>query len=578
LFPSSTGERALPVQAVLSGPGEQVRFYEGIIQVLTALLHGPIPGILWLDDAHWLDSASQELLTYLLHRRQQRPFLIIFCLRTEELPQANPLFSLIANLRREGACEIIHPTRFTVSQVQDLLTAFGRPFSPEFLQRLFDETEGLPMFVVEYLDALASGDDPLAAPTTLTIPTSVRDLLHNRLAQVSETERQILQTAAAIGHSFDLLLAQAGSGRSDEETVNALEKLTARGLLLEHTAAYDFSHDKLRALVYEEMGLARRRLLHRRLAGVLAAQRGPTTAASAQIAAHYQLAGLETEAATYFVKAGDQARALFAHQDAIRYYRAALALGADNAWRLHAACGDLLVRLGVYPDALSSYETAAALAPEDELGKLEHQLAQVYLRQGKWSLAAYKLEQARRRLGESADFVVLSSLILDQSLVAHRQKQPAAALMLAEQARALAKKANDSPTLALTDNMLGMLARSRGELETAVTLLEQSRHLADECQRLDIQIAARNNLGLTLGVTSQTDAAITSLEEAIQLCERYGDRHYEAALRSNLGDMLHQAGEETSAQEQIRQSVTILAEIGREQESWRAEIWQLMEW
>ncbi len=578
LLPAITGGRTLPALAALSGPGEQVRFYEGVIHALMALLHGPAPGILWLDDAHWLDSASQELLLYLLHRWQKRPFLLIFCWRTEDLPLATPLSPLIASLRRAGVCEIIQPTRFTESQLEDLLTASGRPFSPEFLQRLFAETEGLPMFVVEYLDALPPGDNELALSTSLPVPASVRDLLHNRLAQVGETERQILQTAAAIGHSFDLQLVQASSGRSDEETVTALEMLMARGLLVEHTAVFDFSHDKLRTMVYEEMGLARRRLLHRRLADVLAAQRGTATSLSAQIATHYQLAGLDALAATYFVQAGDQARTFFAHQDALHYYRSALALGADDAWRLHTACGELWMHLGAYPDALSSYETAAALAPMNELGKLEHRLAQVYQRQGQWALAAHKLAQARQRLGEAADPISLAHLTLDQSLVAHRQKQPNQALALAEEAYALAKQAADAPMLALAENILGMLARSRGELETAVTFLEQSRRLADECERLDIQIAARNNLALTLGAGSQTEIAITNLEEAIQLCQRYGDRHYEAALRSNLADMLHQAGQETAAQEQIRQSVTLMAEIGREHEKWRAEIWQLMEW
>jgi tetratricopeptide (TPR) repeat protein len=305
---------------------------------------------------------------------------------------------------------------------------------------------------------------------------------------------------------------------------------------------------------------------------------GLTTAVSAQIANHYQRAGQEVEAASYFVQAGDLARSLFAHRDAIYYYRSALALGAEDAWRLHAACGALQMRLGAYPDALSSYETAAALAPEAALGRLEHQLAQVYQRQGSWSLAAHTLARAQQHLGETAVPITLAHLIVDRSLVAHRLKQPDEALALAQQARALAETADDGPMLALADNILGMLARSRGELETAVALLTQSRQMADASDRLDIQIAARNNLALTFSAIGQSLAAKSNLEEALAICERYNDRHYEAALRSNLADVLHQAGDKMAAQEQIKQSVTIYAEIGREQENWRAEIWQLMEW
>jgi DNA-binding SARP family transcriptional activator/predicted ATPase len=582
LLPQLAAGRSLPPHASLSGPGEQVRFYEGVIQTLLTLLAGPAPGILSLDDVHWLDAGSLELLLYLLHRWQQRPLLTIFCWRAEELPANSPLTPLAARLRGENACQIVRPDRFTQAQVAALLTASGKPFTPDLLQQLHRETEGLPMFVVAYLDALTASDGPISLPASFTVPASVRDLLHQRLAQVNETERQILQTAAAIGHSFDLLLVQAASGRSDEEIVTALETLMARGLLVEQPSrdrvAYDFSHDKLRVLVYEETGLARRRLLHRRLATKLAADRLPTTAVSAQIAAHYQHAGLEREAAAYFVQAGDQACALFAHQDALHFYQAALALGADEPWRWHAACGGLHMRLGNYPAALTSLETAAALAPEVELGQLEHQLAQVYQRQGQWELAAHTLAQARTHLGQSAPAAELAHLILGQSLVAYRQKQTEAALTLAQQAHTLARQAANSAMLALAENILGILARHRGELATAVTYHQQSRELADVDGHLEIQIAARNNLALTLGAMGQTGAAITALNEAIQRCQHYGDRHYEAALRSNLADMLHQAGEETAALEQIRQSVTIYAEIGREQESWRAEIWQLMEW
>lgn len=187
------------------------------------------------------------------------------------------------------------------------------------------------------------------------LPPTVRDLLHARLSQLHEAERQILQTAAVIGHAFSVGLAQATSGRREEEVVTALETLVARGILLELQAVYDFSHEKLCVLAYEEMGLARRRLLHRRLAETLteSARRLPPAAnLPAQIATHYRLAGKDEEAAVYFAQAGDQARLLFAHQEALHHYQAALA----------------------------GYDTAVSPAPATETGAIEHKLAQVSMR------------------------------------------------------------------------------------------------------------------------------------------------------------------------------------------------------
>ena len=578
LLPQLASGRSLPPLPDLDAPGAQVRFYDSVAHLLNVLLTGPTPGILWLDDAHWLDAASQELLLFLLHRWEKRPFLILLCWRQADLSPNNPLASLAVAQQRTGLSTITRLHRFTQQEVNALLDASGIPFAPELPQRLYQESEGLPFFVVEYLHTLQN-QTAVSPNEQLPTPASVRDLLHQRLRQIGETERQIVQTAATIGRSFDLNFVQAASGRSPEETVTALEQLTARGLLLEQTAVYDFSHDKLRTLVYEEMGLARRRLLHRRLAETLVNRRTtPTTALLAEIATHYQLAGLEADAAVYFVQAGNQAQKLYARQDALRYFQAALALGADEAWRLHIACGDMNLRLGQYPDALTSYETAAALAPAAELARVEHKLAQVYQRQGEWRLAATTLSQAQAHSSETADPAFLAHLLIDRSLVANRRQQPNAALALAEEARELARQAADETVLAYAMNLLGLLARGRGEFETAVGLLEQSRQLADQQKRLDIQVASRNNLALALGTLAQLPEAKEQLEEALALCQQLGDRHHEAALHSNLADVLHQLGEETAAQESVRRSVMIYAEIGREESTWRAEIWRLMEW
>src|SRR5205085_676661 len=129
---------------------------------------------------------------------------------------------------------------------------------------LYEETEGLPLFVVEYLAALA---DPAADDQ---LPGGVRELLSARLDAVGETAGQLLTAAAVIGRSFDVETLRAASGRAEEEAVAGLEELTRRGLLVEAGDGYAFSHDKLLAIAYERMSLARRRLLHRRVAASLA--------------------------------------------------------------------------------------------------------------------------------------------------------------------------------------------------------------------------------------------------------------------------------------------------------------------
>src|SRR3712207_926809 len=131
----------------------------------------------------------------------------------------------------------------------------------------------------------------------------------------------------------------------------------------DRSPAYDFIHEKLRALVYEETSLARRRLLHRRVAEALvrrSRRRREPGPVARQIAHHYQLAGQDTEAANYFKLAGEHARTLYANAEALSHFRAALALGHPDVAGLHEAVGDLNTLQGDYGEALASYEAAGA--------------------------------------------------------------------------------------------------------------------------------------------------------------------------------------------------------------------------
>ncbi|HEV2726915.1 MAG TPA: AAA family ATPase, partial [Solirubrobacterales bacterium] len=358
----------LPSPPPLETPGAQGRFFEGIGRVLLAVCEGPSPGVLFIDDAHWADASSLDLLSYLVRRLRRARLCVVLTWREEEVPADHRLRGVLTEAQRARAATVVRLSRLDRVAVEELVGAtVGH--TDGLGGRLYDETEGLPLFVGEYLAAITSGS--LAAEDEAwTLPGGVRDLLHGRLGAVGETGRQLLHAAAAIGRSFDFDTVREVSGRSEEEAVAALEELTRLGLVEEvkgagqRTVAYDFGHEKLRALVYEETSLARRRLLHRRVAESLAHRanrRRETGALAGQIAHHYRLAGRDAEAAHHFLVAGEHARALYANAEALAHFRAALALGHPGAAELHEAVGDLQTLLGEYGGALASYETAAAL-------------------------------------------------------------------------------------------------------------------------------------------------------------------------------------------------------------------------
>jgi DNA-binding SARP family transcriptional activator/predicted ATPase len=552
------------------GPGAQVRFFTGVGQLLTQLMTVQQPGIFFLDDAHWADSASLELLAYLVRRLEQRPLLILVAWREEEIQPDHPLVRLLAETRRSGHGDQVQLPRFTPEEVEQLLQNSGLPLT--LAERLYAESEGLPYFAAAYLTNLAEQGRTGSA---WTLPASVLDLWQGRLLQVSETGRQLLQTAAAIGRGFGFDLVQTVSGRGEEEAIIGIDELVARGLLLEQNGpTYDFSHHKLRDWVYETMSLVRRRLLHRRLAERLE-QQGKRLAQlsllAGQIARHYQLAGQNEDAAAYYVQAGDYARTLFAHRESLAHYQAALTLGHPDAAKLQENCGDLHIRLGQYGEALRAYEQASAQAPLAYLPHLEHKVGQVYLRRGDWELAVRRFELAEQGWGDAA----ASQLYLDWSYTVYRQGNVAAANQLAQRAQ---QRATDALAQANSHNILGILARRQGNTQEAHTHFQASRELSQQHNLLDAHIAALNNLALLAAAAGDYTHSQQLLESALNLCLTWGDRHWQAALHNNLADLFHRIGQTDQAMAQLKQSVTIYAELGRDGEMWQPEVWKLTEW
>jgi tetratricopeptide (TPR) repeat protein len=294
------------------------------------------------------------------------------------------------------------------------------------------------------------------------------------------------------------------------------------------------------------------------------------------------MAGLETEAAHFYQQAGDYARSLFAHREALAHYQSALALGHTQTADLHQASGDSHLRLGEYSAALNSYERAATLCLPHDLPRLEHKIGQVHYRRGEWGLAEHHFEQAAKQwlqtseLSESSElYSDLARLYIDWSTTAYRAGESDRARHYALQAQA---HAQEPLAQAYTHNILGILARHQGDMTAATIHFETSLQLAKTHNFWAVQIAALNNLALVELAESHPQIAHSLLETALHRCLIYGDRHWEAALRNNLADALHQLGQRESAMIQLKEAVAIYAEIGQETGQWQPEIWKLMEW
>ncbi|HEX6608436.1 MAG TPA: AAA family ATPase, partial [Chloroflexia bacterium] len=591
LVPDLAGPGTPPEPPRAYDQAAQARFFEGIRQVLLKRTNGSAPGVLFFDDLQWADGATVEFLTYFARRLQRAPVCLLLAWRTEQQPEGRQLDPILAGASRAVEGVILPLGRLRPDAVAELVrwAAVVPPAeTPALVARLYAETEGLPFFLREYLAALAGGSyAPGVDPWPLL--GGVRDLLHSRLRTISETGLQVLTAAAVIGRSFDFDTVRAASGRTEDEAVAALEELITAGLIVEvrgslapgEAPMYDFTHDKLRVLVYAETSLGRRRLLHHRVAEAL--QNPARNARHAQplagrIAYHYHHAGNEERAAYYYKLAGDRARSLYANREALAHLQTALALGHPESVELHIALGDLHTLLGAYRAAINSYETAAGLAVDRRVAEIEHRLGLVYQRRGQWELATAHLATALDAYTRAGEPAARARVYTDWSLTALQQGAAEQAHELARQALALAGNSEDSRARARAHNALGLIASKRGDPMSARTHLEQSLALADALGDIEVRAAVLNNLALAHGVAGEIDRALDLAAAALDLCSVRGDRHREAAIHNNIADLLHAAGRADEAHRHVEQAVAILGEIGAEAGDLQPAIWMLSAW
>lgn len=602
---------------------EQARFFEGLRQALLALCQPAAaeapapPTILCIDDIQWADGASLDWLAYVIRRLDDYPLCLLLTVRSAELAQSAPLRRLLADAERAGVATVAPLGRLRREDMQALAGMGGARsgifLAPSVINRLYDETEGTPFLLVEYLAALAQGALKPNAPEW-RLPGGARNVLRARLNALSETAWQLLTAAAVIGRSFDGEIARDVSGRGEDEIVEALEELLARGLIVEHRVSrnalqpsrdameplnatqaagageraivvsaaespdlYDFSHAQMRELVYGETNQARRRLLHRRIGEALVARgrrRGAPgsagVAGAGQIARHYQLAGQDELAADYYIQAGRQARDLYANAEALAHFRAALSLGHDGDPALHEAIGDLLTAQGEYSEALRSYESTIALmtapaqsttpmspltspAENARLAIVERKLGGVYARRGEWDVAEGHVRAALRAVGDDG-----SLLPLVDGRDANGNGDDA------QEANAL--RASLYADWSLLAHRQGNSARAQTLALAALSLAERAGAVgataAGQADARRAQAQAHNMLGMLASGAGDADEAERQLARSLALAEALGDTAMQAAALNNLALVASGRGDLSHAQALTEQALTICATQG----------------
>lgn len=334
------------------------------------------PLVLLLEDLHWADDASLDLLRVLARSLPAWPVLVLATYRADELTRRHSLYALLPLLERESSVARLSPRPLNGEAIAALVRA-RYPLADGDAERLVtylnQRSEGNPLFVAQLLRALEDQDTlrPVGPGWRLGdvgnagIPMSLMQIIDARLARLDEATRELLGVAAVIGQKVPLRLWAAAAGTGEDAVIAAAEAASATGLVevSGDGAQARFVHALIRESVYEGIFAPRRRVLHRRVAEVLAMV--PAADPDA-VAYHFERAG-DARAIGWLMQAGERARRSYAYGASVDRLERALTLaeaapgdGAERTW--------LLVRLGLalrFIDrerGVALHEQAAAMA------------------------------------------------------------------------------------------------------------------------------------------------------------------------------------------------------------------------
>ncbi len=554
------------------GAADEWRLWEGLRQFLLALATLQ-PVAVFLDDLQWADSSSLGLLGYLVRNLPAGERVSILA-ASHPPAGGSPLAALLYALEHAGRLERIVLERFTAREVEAAVVRLAGP-AHGLSDWLYEHSEGNLYVLAELVrQARANGWlDTRAVPAPDVQPdlaAPLYGLVQSRLNRLSDAARRILDTAVAAGRDFDFDLVARASGLSEDAALDGLDELTAAGLVRPAGvgALYRFDHSLTMEVAYHEVGEARHRQLHRKIAAAMEQtyRLRPPENLDALLAFHYFEGNQPELAAPHAVRAGKRATQLAAWQQAAAFFAQALDGLPRAAWPpVLLDLGRAQQRGGDAARALESYERALALAGEhgDRAGMDE---ARLRLAEANLTLARFDqvLAQCRSVLENGLpENGVLAEMWWGTALSLEGADLQASAQHL-ERAAAASRASGSPEPLALVEFELGSLWAQRGDLPLAVAHYEESLRVCEQVALpalIERRVLAHNNLAYHLLLLGDPRAA-EHARQGMELAQEYGLVGLQPYLYSTAGEIAMAARDFDHAREQFVLGLELAQRLG----------------
>jgi tetratricopeptide (TPR) repeat protein len=548
---------------------ERRLMFEAVARFL-ANLGGPAGTFLVLDDLQWAGEDALELLSWLTQSARDIDLRVVGAYRTTEISPESALAVTLADLATAQLAtqRILNP--LSHDEAVGLLARFLPDAGTNVLDLIVGRTGGVPFFLMNYAQEVhASGP----ASPDVHVPWNLAQSLRQRVAALPQEAQDVLAAGAVIGRIIPYSLLTAVVDRPEEHIVSGLEAAHRARLLLEGEQAYQFAHDIVREVVQADLGMARRILLHRRVAEAL--ERESAAESVEALVFHYLLSGNREKAIQYLEQAGDQARAQYANEAAASHYRglvARLEEQGQESGRAREKLGAVLTAAGGYDEALEALEPAArvyAAADDVEaLGRITAEIARVHLARGTVQEGKVRIQGVLERLEAHGPSSALASLYAALASLFSQKGEYAEQLATAERAAELARIVGGDRILVEAEVGRGIALQKLGRLDESLQVIEAAIPLAESSGDLTILCRALTTASDDFRTRGEFGRSKAYYERALEVAERIGDPAIIADATYRLGYTAYLLGDWKRARAYDEEMVSLSRPLGTSRISW----------
>jgi predicted ATPase/class 3 adenylate cyclase len=537
------------------------------------------PTLLILENCHWLDELSHDLLEVLGRTIADLPVIIVLAYRPPELQRIkSPRLSQLAYYQ-EISLAALAPDEIR-SLIQYKLAKHFSPqsdISPVLIQSITNRSEGNPFYVEELLNYLRDNNikpSDSRAIELLELPSSLHSLILTRIDQRTESQKATLKVASVIGRQFNAswlweAYDQLGDVAQIQADLELLSKLDITPLdQPEPELVYLFKHIVTQEVAYESLPYAMRAHFHGQLGGFIECCYCDNTDQCVYLLAHhYERSQDVQKGREYLLRSAELASAAYANDAAIDYYlRLLTLLTAAEQIPIKIKLGKIFSLVGRWQEAEAVFEQA--LAQADAIGDLPSsawctvERAELLGKQGDYLAAAEWLQKAREAFEALDDRAGVGQVLHTAGTQQAQQGHTDQARLLYQESLAIRTELGDQYNAAALLSNLGILARWQSDYALAFQLGQEALRIRQDMGNKWAIAISLSNLG-NLAVDQQDYArAQPYLEEAVKIMREVGDRYNLAIMINNLGNAIREQGNLELARTLYKESLTINRELG----------------